>query len=158
MEFREGDCVMLRILFGEAAEAVYHPPTYFDNRYEDEWITNPLSVEMIKDIDQSEVVGAHLIQSPVLGPIPVKDISGGVKTLILMAFDQSGKIFNASACGDNCAKWIVKLGKEKDLTINLHHVMDFSGIAEFEALILNTGTVVHSYEEYLKEALSIKER
>jgi hypothetical protein len=149
---------MLKILFGEAAEAVYHPPTYFDNRYEDEWITDPLSVQMIKDIDQSEVVGAHLIQSPVLGSIPVKDISGGVKTLILMAFDQSGKIFNASACGDNCAKWIVKLGKEKDLTINLHHVMDFSGISDFEALILNTGKVVHSYEEYLKEALSIKER
>jgi hypothetical protein len=149
---------MLKILFGEAAGAVYHPPTYFDNRYEDEWVTDPLSVQMIKDIDQSEVIGAHLIQSPVLGPIPVKDISGGVKTLILMAFDQSGKIFNASACGDNCAKWIVKLGKEKDLTINLHHVMDFSGISDFEALILNTGKVVHSYEEYLKEALSIKER
>jgi hypothetical protein len=149
---------MLKILFGEAAGAVYHPPTYFDNRYEDEWITDSLSVQMIKDIDQSEVIGAHLIQSPVLGPIPVKDISGGVKTLILMAFDQSGKIFNASACGDNCAKWIVKLGKEKDLTINLHHVMDFSGISDFEALILNTGKVVHSYEEYLKEALSIKER
>jgi hypothetical protein len=149
---------MLKILFGEAAEAVYHPPTYFDNRYEDEWITDPLSVQMIKDVDQSEVVGAHLIQSPVLGSIPVKDISGGVKTLILMAFDQSGKIFNASACGDNCVKWIVKLGKEKDLTINLHHVMDFSSISDFEALILNTGKVVHSYEEYLKEALSIKER
>jgi hypothetical protein len=149
---------MLKIIFGEAAGAVYHPPTYFDNRYEDEWITDPLSVQMIKDIDKSEVVGAHLIQSPVLGSIPVKDISGGVKTLILMAFDQSGKIFNASACGDNCAKWIVKLGKEKDLTINLHHVMDFSGISDFEALILNTGKVVHSYEEYLKEALSIKER
>jgi hypothetical protein len=149
---------MLKILFGEAAGAVYHPPTYFDNRYEDEWITDPLSVQMIKDIDQSEVVGAHLIQSPVLGAIPVKDISGGVKTLILMAFDQSGKIFNASACGDNCAKWIVKLGKEKDLTINLHHVMDFSSISDFEALILNTGKAVHSYEEYLKEALSIKER
>jgi hypothetical protein len=118
---RKGDCVMLKILFGDTAGAVYHPPTYFDNRYEDEWITDPLSVQMIKDIDRSEVVGAHLIQSPVLGPIPVKDISGGVKTLILMAFDQSGKIFNASACGDNCAKWIVTLGKEKDLTINLHH-------------------------------------
>jgi hypothetical protein len=113
---------------------------------------------MIKDIDRSDVVGAYLIQSPVLGSIPVKDISGGVKTLILMAFDQSGKIFNASACGDNCAKWIVRLGKEKDLTINLHHVMDFSGITDFEAMILNTGKMVHSYEEYLKEALSIKER
>lgn len=32
-----------------------HPPTYFDNRYEDEWITDPLSVTMIKDIGNSEV-------------------------------------------------------------------------------------------------------
>jgi hypothetical protein len=149
---------MLKILFGEVAGAVYHPPTYFDNRYEDEWITDPLSVQMIKDIDHSDVVSAHLIQSPVLGPIPVKDISGGVKTLILMAFDKSGKIFNASACCDNCAKWIVKLGKEKDLTINLHHVMDFSGIADFQAVILNTGKAVHNYEAYVKEALAIKER
>lgn len=149
---------MLKIVFGEIENAVYHPPTYFDNRYEDEWITDPLSVAMIKDIDQSEVVGTHLIQSPVLGPISVKEISGGVKTLILMAFDQSGKIFNASSCGDNCAKWIVELGKMKDLTINLHHVMDFHSIPVFEALMLNTGVFVHSYGEYLEEALSINER
>ncbi len=149
---------MLKILFGEAAEAVYHPPTYFDNRYEDEWITDPLSVEMINDIDRSEVINAHMIQSPVLGAIPVKEISGGVKTLILMAFDKRGKIFNASACGDNCAKWIVRLGRQKNLTINLHHVMDFSEVTDFEALIMNTGKTVYSYEEYLKEALTIKER
>ena len=85
-----------------------------------------MTVAMIKDIDRSDVVGTHLIQSPVLGPISTKEISGGVKTLILMAFDKSGRIFNASACGDNCAKWIVELGKKADLTINLHHVMDFS--------------------------------
>ncbi len=149
---------MLNILFGETAEAVYHPPTYFDNRYEDEWITDPLSVEMIKDIDHSEVINAYMIQSPVLGAIPVKEISGGVKTLILMAFDQSGKIFNASACGDNCAKWIVRLGRQKNLTINLHHVMDFSEVTDFEAFIMNTGKTVYSYEEYLKEVLTIKER
>ncbi len=149
---------MLKIVFGEISGAVYHPPTYFDNRYEDEWITDPLSVRMIKDIDNSDVISAQLIQSPVLGAIPVRDISGGVKTLILMAFDQSGKIFNASACGDNCAEWIVKLGRQKDLTINLHHVMDFSETADFEALIVNTGKTVHSYEEYLNEALTIKER
>jgi hypothetical protein len=149
---------MLKILFGEVAGAVYHPPIYFDNQYEDEWITNPLSVQMIKDIDQSEVVSAHLIQSPVLGSIPVKDISGGVKTLILMAFDQSGKIFNASACGDNCAKWILEISKHKDLTINLHHVMDFGNVSDFEAIILNTDKVVCSYKEYLQEALAIKER
>lgn len=149
---------MLKIVFGDVKNSVYHPPTYFDNRYEDEWITNPLTVEMIKDIDKSEVVGAHLIVSPVLGPISTKEISGGVKTLILMAFDESGKIFNASACGDNCAQWIAEIGKKKDLTINLHHVMDFSAVDEFEALLINTGTMVHNYGEYLKEVFRIKER
>ena len=149
---------MLKIIFGEIENAVYHPPTYFDNQYEDEWITNPLAVAMIKDIDKSDVIATHLIQSPVLGPISTKEISGGVKTLILMAFDKSGKIFNASACGDNCVKWIVEIGRKKDLTINLHHVMDFSSVPVFEAVLLNTGTHIHSYEEYLKEALKIKER
>lgn len=149
---------MLKIVFGEVEHGVYHPPTYFDNQYEDHWITNPLSVEMIKDIDKSEIVGTHLIESPVLGPISTKEISGSVKTLILMAFDESGKIFNASACGDNCVKWIVEIGKRKDLTINLHHVMDFSSVPVFEAVMLNTGVVVHSYGEYLEEAIRIKER
>ena len=149
---------MLKIVFGEVENTIYHPPTYFDNQYEDEWITDPLAVVMIKDIDKSDVVGTHLIQSPVLGPISTKEISCGVKTLILMAFDKSGKIFNASACGDNCAKWIVEIGKKKDLTINLHHVMDFSSVTEFEALMLNTGVIVHSYEEYLEETLKIEER
>ena len=149
---------MLKIVFREVENTIYHPPTYFDNQYEDEWITDPLAVVMIKDIDKSDVVGTHLIQSPVLGPISTKEISGGVKTLILMAFDKSGKIFNASACGDNCAKWIVEIGKKKDLTINLHHVMDFSSVTEFEALMLNTGVIVHSYEEYLEETLKIEER
>lgn len=64
---------MLNIIFGEVENAVYHPPTYFDNQYEDEWITDPLTVAMIKDIDRSDVIGAHLIQSPVLGPISTKE-------------------------------------------------------------------------------------
>lgn len=30
--------------------------TCFDNQYEDEWITNELSIRMIKEVDKSEVV------------------------------------------------------------------------------------------------------
>ncbi len=149
---------MLNIVFGEIENAVFHPPTYFDNQYEDAWITHPLTVEMIRDIDRSQVIGPHLIESPVLGPISTKELSGGVKTLILMAFDRSGRIFNASLCGDNCAKWIVRLASEKDLTINLHHVLDFSSADPFDAVMQNTGVLVHSYQEYLEEALRIKER
>ncbi len=149
---------MLKIIFGEVENSIYHPPTYFDNVYMDEWITDPVTVEMIRDIDQSEVIGPHVISSPFLGSISVKDLSGGVKTLILMRMDTSGKIFNASACGDNCAIWINRIAKEKDLTINLHHIMDFSECEAFEACMLNTNKMVSSYEEYLDEAMEIEER
>ncbi|HJC55962.1 MAG TPA: DUF4869 domain-containing protein [Candidatus Eisenbergiella intestinipullorum] len=77
--------------------------------------------------------------------------TGGVKTLILMAFDESNKIFNASACGDNCAKWILRIAGQKDLTINLRHIMDF-GKEEFQAKILNTGEMVHNMSEFVEIA------
>lgn len=139
---------MLNIYLGNMEEAIYYPPVYFDNRYEDEWLTEELSVAMIRDVDHSEVVSAHLIESPVLGPISPKQISGGVKTLLLMAFDTSDRVFNASACGDNCAKWILKISQTKDLTINLRHIMNF-GEQSFEAKILNTGETVHNMSEFV---------
>lgn len=142
---------MLNIYLGKMEEAIYYPPAYFDNRYEEEWIIDPLSKEMIKDVDQSVVVGPRLIDSPILGAISVKELSGGVKTLILLAFDESNQIFNASACGDNCAKWILKISQKKDLTINLRHLMDF-GEKEFEAKILNTGDIVHNMSEFVNIA------
>lgn len=141
---------MLSIYLGQMEEAIYYPPAYFNNTY-DEWITDPLTVEMIKDVDKSEVIGPHLIESPVLGPISVKEISGGVKTLILMAFDDSGRIFNASACGNNCAKWILEIGKRKDLTINLRHIMNF-GKEPFEIKILNNGEMVQDLDRFIAVA------
>ena len=77
--------IMLKIYLGNMEKAIYHPPTYFDNRYEDEWITNELSIRMIKAVDKSDVISSHLIQSPILGPISTKELSGSVKTLMLMA-------------------------------------------------------------------------
>ena len=35
---------MLKIYLGNMEKAIYHPPTYFDNQYEDEWITKELSI------------------------------------------------------------------------------------------------------------------
>ena len=132
---------MLKIFFGEMEDAIYHPPTYFDNRYEDEWLTDPLVMRMIEDVDKSVVIGPRLIDSPVLGAISPRELSGGVKALILMAKDESGNVFNASACGDNCAKWILEISKIKDLTINLRHLMNF-GEDRFEIYIINTQQTV----------------
>ncbi len=149
---------MLTIIFGDTENSIYHPPTYFDNTYLEKWIIDPFTVQMIADVDKSTVIGQRVIDSPFLGSISVKELSGGIKTLILMRFDESGKIFNASACGDNCAKWIFEISKIKDLTINLHHVMDFSQCENFEAYIKNTEKKVASYTEYLHEAFQIEER
>ena len=143
--------IMLNVYLGKMDEAVYYPPVYFDNRYEDEWIIDKRSIEIIRDVDKSDVVSAHLIESPVLGPISPKELSGGVKTILLMLFDETGRIFNASACGDNCAKWILKIAESKNLTINLRHIMEF-GDEEFEMKILNTGEVVHNMLEFVNVA------
>ena len=125
---------MLKIFFGNMPEAVFNTSVYFKNAYEDEWITNPLAREMIFDIDKSTVLDSAVIDSPVMGKIPAVSLSGGVKTLILMK-NEHNKIFNASTCGDNCAKWILKLAESEDLTINLRHLMDF-GEGTFDIYIL----------------------
>ena len=39
--------------------------------------------------------------------------------------DTPEHIFNASACGDNCASWILKIAQKKDLTIRLGYLMYF---------------------------------
>ena len=138
---------MLKIIFGDCEDAIYNTSVYFKNTYQDEWITDELSVEMIKDVDKSVVIGPHLIESPVLGAISPKELSGGVKTLILIYKDRS-KIFNASTCGDNCAKWLLKLGTSDDIVINLRHLMDF-GHGECEIEIQNTQQIVRSMKELI---------
>lgn len=138
---------MLSIFFGDMPEAIFNPAVYFKNTYTDEWITDELSKRMIKDVDKSEVIGPRIIDSPVLGGITPRELSGGVKTLIAI-YKVPEKIFNASACGDNCAKWILKISEMQDITINLRHLMDF-GDETFEAKILNTGQMVYCMDELL---------
>ncbi len=115
-----------------------------------EWFKDNDVIKMVKDIDNSVVLGTGAIDSPVLGVIAPVTLSGGVKTLILI--DKiPDKIFNASNCGDNCAKWLLKIGNRKDITINLRHIMDF-GESEFEIMVLNTGVIVHNMGELLSIA------
>lgn len=141
---------MLSIYFGDMPEAIYNTSVYFQNQYLDKWITSELSKEMIRDVDQSEVISAQLIESPVLGAIPPTQLSGGVKTLILMANDKK-HIFNASTCGDNCAKWILAMGTKRKLVINLRHLMNF-GSEPFKIKVLNTNQIVRNMRELVAEA------
>ena len=138
---------MLHIYFGDMPGAVYNTSVYFDNTYHFDWLEDEFSQKIIKDIDKAVVLGTKAVESKALGVIPIKQLSGGTKTLLLMQHDKS-KVYNASTCGDNCAKWIVRMAKKNELTINLHHIMDF-GDKDIDIHILNNDTVVHTQEEYV---------
>lgn len=140
---------MLNAYFGPMPEAIYNTAVYFKNTYRDSWITDPMSVEMIKDVDKSDVVSASLIESPVLGSISPLMLSGGVKTLILVKFDRT-HVFNASTCGDNCAKWLLRIARDRKVVINLHHVMGFGD--EFKIRVSNSGAIVRNMTDLLREA------
>ena len=141
---------MLNIFYGNMPEAIFNTAVYFKNTYEDSWITDEFAKEMILDVDKSEVLGNAVIDSPVLGKISPLALSGGVKTLILIK-NEPNKVFNASTCGDNCAKWLLKMSENKEVTINLRHLMDF-GENEFRIKVLNTNQTANNMEELVRIA------
>ena len=70
---------------------------------------------------------------------------------MILIYKDDSHVFNASNCGDDCAKWLLKIGEMKDVTINLRHIMDF-GNGEFEIKIMNTDQTVHSMDEFVDVA------
>ena len=86
-----------------------------------------------------------------VGPIPPERLSGGVKTLIMIDHDYE-HVFNASACGDNCAKWLLKICETEDRLVRLGYIMNF-GDNKFTIKINNTGKIVHSMSELMDELI-----
>ena len=144
------DLRMLRIYFGEFDDAEYGP-SWFKYNYKPVWLADPLVQKMIKDVDDSTYVDGLVIDSPVLGPIPPERLSGGVKTLI-MIYERPDLIFDATSCGQNCAKWLLEIGKIKDVTINLEYMMTFEAYTPFEVYVVNEERIVTDNEDYFLTA------
>lgn len=140
---------MLNIFFGDMDNVLHNVDAYFDNQYQYSWLNDEFVKDVVKDVDKSMVLSPECIMSPILRQIPPTKLSGGTKAVILMKY-LPDRIINASNCGNNCAKWILKLGAEKDLTINLNHIMEFDGT--FEIHIQNNGEVVHNMSELVSTA------
>lgn len=146
---------MIKAFFGDMSNSVYNTSLYFNYNYDDEWLDDDLVKEMVLDIDKSEVLDRNCIKSPVLGLINPTSLSGGVKTLILILKERD-VVFNASQCGNNCAKWLLRIAEESndDVLINLHHIMNF-GDEPFDLCVANTNQIVHSMRELLPIAHNI---
>lgn len=143
---------MLKIIYGDldSNNFVYNPDSYFDTFFEDEWMQDSLVKEMILGVDKSTLESSYIINSPFLGPIPPQYLSGGVKTLILINQD-SEHIFNASACGENCAEWLLKIAEKKDVVIGLNYLMKFP--EPFKIHVLNVDKEVSTNSELMHEAV-----
>lgn len=141
---------MLYLLFREDEREIRYTDSYFNNNYQDEWLEEDLVKQMIRDIDSSEVLSPQIVLSPVLGAIPVTQISGGVKALILM-LKRPELLIHGNSCGDNCARWIDRIGKIQDIHVHLTYPMRFPD--DVRLTVEDTGTVCGSYKEYVEEYL-----
>ncbi|WP_373212500.1 DUF4869 domain-containing protein [Ruminococcus sp. 5_1_39BFAA] len=137
---------MLKIYYGEMKDVCYGP-LWFKYQYKLEWFQDNLVQKMLHDVDQSDYISGGVIDSPVLGPIPPEKLSGGLQTLI-MIYEMPEKVFDATSCGANCAKWLLEIGKKQDVTINLRYFMPFEDLGPFEIEIINAGRIVYSADEF----------
>ena len=142
---------MLHIIFGEI-ENVNYGPDWFKTNYNPEWLKDPFVQEMIKAVDKSDYVDGIVINSPVLGQIPPERLSGGVQTLI-MIYEKPEMIFDATSCGANCSEWLLKIGKKKDIIVNLNYLMKFNISNDFEVFIENENRLIIDIEDYVMTAV-----
>ena len=142
---------MLHIILGET-ENINYGPDWFKTNYDPEWLKDSFVQKMIKEIDKSDYVDGIVINSPILGPIPPERLSGGVQTLI-MIYEKPQLIFDATSCGENCAKWLIEIGKQRDVTVNLNYLMKFNDIDDFEVFINNENRLITNIEDYILTAV-----
>ena len=142
---------MLHIQFGEM-ENVNYGPDWFKANYDPSWLKEEFVRAMIKDVDNSDCVDGIVINSPILGSIPPERLSGGVQTLI-MIYEKPQLVFDATSCGENCAKWLLEIGKQKDVTVNLNYLMKFENVPDFEVYIENEKRSINSIKDYVMTAV-----
>ena len=140
---------MLYFTFKKDLEFIRYVNIEFAHKLDLSILEDSFVKQMILDVDNTEVISKNLLISPIFGPIPPEKLSGGVKALILM-YAQDKPVW-ATACGDNCSKWIVEIAKKKNLTIVLGHRMEFP--ERFDAVSLDTGDRITSNIDFSQQWL-----
>ena len=140
---------MLKYTFYEPEDIIRTIDGYFDHNYEDAWLEDPFVKQMVKDIDNTTVLSPTAAESPIFGVMPITQLSGGVKALILML--KTDLVIWTPACGDNCTDYMIKIGTMRDCVLYVGHYLGFSH--DFTALCLDTNEVTHTVKDFEKMCL-----
>lgn len=128
---------------------IANPEDWFDNEFGEKYITGTMERDMIKDIDKCEVVSEHNVIHPLLGSMSPFDLSGTVKTLILVKNDP-GHVFNGSFMGDLAAPWLLKIGEFCNRTVRFGYLPEFK--EPFKIRIDNNDKIVTTWHDLVLEA------
>ena len=87
--------------------------------------------------------------SPVLGSISTRQLSSGVKMVILLysVADMTG---NGVSMGGNCYPLVFEMAKERDVFIRTPYVDDIPKGQSVSAFCVNNRRIVHTSDEYRK--------
>lgn len=131
------------------------PQKYFDYNYMDEWFEHETVKDLVKKVDQSDVISSQTILSPVLGQIPPVWLSTGVKSLILMY--EEDWIISGERLGDNCWDHVYELSKSKDITVPLNHIFLVSKVrSDFSATVVNAYNREYTRDEIAELWIQVK--
>ena len=143
---------MLKVYFGNNEKALRSGDGYFDNWLDDDCLETEFAKEVVREIDKSELISKNLVQSPVIGAVQPKFLSGGAKSLLILRF--SDVEMNITAFGENCYPYIIKISKEKDITICSNNAFRIFECGDLDSiLILNDGSFIHSDDELIQKWL-----
>jgi hypothetical protein len=142
---------LLNIWFGRCKFAVRRPKDTFSLIYYREWFDDPFVQEMILDVDKTKVINYQSSIDYLGQPMDTLKISGGVKSLILM-YKIPNLLISGNSMGDNCAKWILEIGKRQDCYMTLSYGMRFTDdIVSKEEMIckvMNTGQIIKTFRDF----------
>lgn len=135
---------MLYLTFQEPTDKqklILYPGDIFDYISEDEWFYDEEVKNIIKVIDKSTLINENMVNSEVLGIIPISKISGGAKSLILLLKweEANDYIFCSHSFGDNCYPYIYELSEKKDIFLYVTSFFDYPISDTFKAMCLDNG-------------------
>lgn len=143
---------MLSIYWGVTEDCCYYIDDEFSEVVNLNWFNDPLVQAIIADIDNCSFDGVGCVDldnSDIR--FSIYELSTGSKGLILLAKDTYDSIrIWGTAFGDNCSKWLLKIAKDKDITLELEHFLQFPE-EDFEAFSLHQNRKFKNYMDYRLE-------
>ena len=141
---------MLSLYFGELDES--KRTVYFDYYYRVSWLEDEFARRVIREVDDSELIGERVIKSPVLGVIPPERLSGGVKALFTLKNEDI--IMSLDSLGENCYTFLKEIADSKDILLDTTNYVSLFRLGGFEKIrIHNDDSIVYNCDELFDKYL-----